>query len=52
MIKKVDKDNDSVNYTCKAQNMMGQDSATAVPTVFGKISRLKLLVKLRMGYRS
>ena len=38
VIKKVEKDMDSVNYTCKAQNMMGQDSATAVPVVLGKIS--------------
>ncbi|XP_078342486.1 fibronectin type III domain-containing protein-like isoform X2 [Oculina patagonica] len=33
VIKKVDKDKDSVNYTCKAQNMMGQDSATTVPVI-------------------
>lgn len=38
VIEKVDKDKDSVNYTCKAQNMMGHDSATAVPTVLGKKS--------------
>ena len=52
VIKKVDKDKDSVNYTCKAQNMMGQDSATTVPTVLGKISRLKSLAKFRRGCRS
>ena len=38
VIKKVEKDKDSVNYTCHAQNMMGQDSATVVPVVLGKIS--------------
>ncbi|KAJ7388131.1 hypothetical protein OS493_039623, partial [Desmophyllum pertusum] len=34
LIKKVDKDKDSVNYTCKAENMLGQDSATTVPVVY------------------
>jgi len=38
VIKKVEKDKDSVNYTCKAKNMMGRDSATTVPVVLGKIS--------------
>ena len=37
VIRKVDKDQDSVNYTCKAQNMLGEDSATAVPVILGKI---------------
>lgn len=36
VIKKVDKDKDSVNYTCKAENMMGQDSVTTVPVILGK----------------
>ena len=47
VIKKVDKDKDSVNYTCKAQNMMGQDSATTVPIVLGKISSCFTLPKFR-----
>ena len=42
VIKKVDKDKDSVNYTCKAQNMMGQNKATTVPTVLGKILEVKI----------
>lgn len=40
VIRKVDKDQDSVNYTCKAQNMLGQDSATAVPVIHGKILKV------------
>lgn len=49
VIKNVDKDKDSVNYTCKAQNMMGQDSATTVPIVLGKISSCYTLPKFRGG---
>ena len=37
MIKNVDKDKDSVNYTCEAVNMMGHASATTVPIVLGKL---------------
>ena len=40
VIKTVDKDKDAVNYTCKAVNMMGNASATTVPTVLGKIPML------------
>ena len=34
VIKEVDKDQDNVNYTCKAKN--GNDSVTTVPTILGK----------------
>ena len=37
MIKNVDKDKDSANYTCEAVNMMGHASATTVPIVLGKL---------------
>lgn len=36
VIKKVDKDQDGVNYTCKAENFMGEDSVTTVPVILGK----------------
>ena len=52
VIKKVDKDKDSVNYTCKAQNMMGQDSATTVPVVLGKRSSSYTQAKFRRGRNS
>ena len=45
VIKKVDKGKDSVNYTCKAKNIMGQDSETTVPVVLGKISSCCTLSK-------
>ena len=34
VIKEVDKDQDNVNYTCKAKN--GNDSVTTVPIILGK----------------
>ena len=36
VIKEVDKDQDGVNYTCKASNLMGEDSITTVPIILGK----------------
>ena len=36
VIKEVDKDLDGVNYTCKAKNLMGEDSITTVPIILGK----------------
>ena len=36
VIKQVDKDQDGVNYTCKATNLKGEDSVTTVPIVLGK----------------
>ena len=36
VIKEVDKDQDNVNYTCKAKNFKGEDSVTTVPIILGK----------------
>ena len=36
VIKEVDKDQDNVNYTCKAKNFKGEDSVTTVPVILGK----------------
>lgn len=36
VIKEVDKDQDNVNYTCKAKNFKGEDSVTTVPIIRGK----------------
>ncbi|XP_020621934.1 hemicentin-1-like isoform X3 [Orbicella faveolata] len=33
VIKEVDKDQDNVNYTCKAKNFKGEDSVTTVPII-------------------
>ena len=38
VIKQVDKDQDNVNYTCKAKNFKGEDSVTTVPIIRGKKS--------------
>ena len=37
IIKKVDKEDDEGNYTCKARNFLGEDSASAAVIVYGKI---------------
>lgn len=36
VIKQVDKDQDGVNYTCRAKNLMGEDSVTTAPIILGK----------------
>ena len=36
VIKEVDKDQDNVNYTCRAMNFMGEDSVTTVPDILGE----------------
>lgn len=40
VIKKVDKEKDAINFTCRATNFLGEDSATAVAIVFGEINFL------------
>ena len=43
VIKKVDKVLDAANFTCKAKNFLGEDSATTTAIVFGKISGFDVL---------
>ena len=38
MIKKVDKELDAANFTCRATNFMGADSATSFGVVLGEIA--------------
>lgn len=38
VIKKVDRELDAVNFTCRAENYLGADSASSVAVVFGRIS--------------
>lgn len=38
VIKKVDRELDAVNFTCRAENYLGADSASSIAAVFGMIS--------------